>query len=91
MLICMIGDNYAYNINKYATCRVFYVQERKYFSRSISFLFSILEPPPIVCTKFFNGRIEEGTYCLLRKYNFRHVIPLSKTTSIFRGIFQLSL
>ena len=41
--------------------------------------------------ELFNGRIEEGTYCSLRKYNFRHVIPLSKTTSIFRGIFQLSL
>ena len=41
--------------------------------------------------KLFNGRIEEGTYCPLRKYNFRYVIPLSKTTSIFRGIFQLSL
>ena len=41
--------------------------------------------------QIFNGKIEEGTYCPLRKYNFRHVIPLSKTTSIFRGIFQLSL
>ena len=39
----------------------------------------------------FNGRIEEGTYCPLKKYNFRHVIPLSKTTSIFREIFQLSM
>ena len=41
--------------------------------------------------QLFNGRIEEGTLCPLRKYNFRHVIPLSKTTSIFRGIFKLSL
>ena len=41
--------------------------------------------------ELFNGRIEEGKYCSLRKYNFCHVIPLSKTTSIFKGIFQLSL
>ena len=41
--------------------------------------------------KLFNGRIEEGTYCPFRKYYFRHVIPLSKTTSVFIGIFQLSL
>ena len=41
-----------YYIKKYANNRVFNVQEWKYFSRSISFLCSILEPPPIVCTKF---------------------------------------
>ena len=41
--------------------------------------------------QIFNGRIEEGTYCPFRKYDFRHVIPLSKTMSNFRGIFQLSL
>ena len=52
MLNCMFGDNYAYYINKYANNRVFYVQEGNYFSRSISFLCSILEPPPIVCTRF---------------------------------------
>ena len=50
---------------------------------AFSFLDSILEPPPIVCTSFyiFKGRIKEATHYPLRKCN---VIPLSKTTSIFR-------
>ena len=50
MLICMIGDNYACYINKYANNRVFYVQS-EIISQKVSFLCSILEPPPIVCTK----------------------------------------
>ena len=61
-----------------------------YFKRRIYILGSILEPQQGYL--LFNGRIQEGIYCPFKKiHNFCHVIPLSEATSIFRGMFHLSM
>ena len=88
--ICLIGDNYAYYINKYATRRVFMCKSETISQEAFLFCVVYLSLHQLFAQSFklFNGRIEEGTYCPLRKYNFRHVISLSKTTSILEGYFS---
>ena len=52
MHICMIGDSYADYINNYAICRVFMCKSENISQEAFLFLCRILEPSPIVCTKF---------------------------------------
>ena len=90
----MIGGNYAYYINTYANNRVFYVQERKMCVKRhfIFVLYTYASTDRL--HKVFNfstAELKRAHIARYKKYNFRHSKPLGKTTSIFRGIFQLSL